>query len=326
MTDAYQRIIDNPFYEYMQRDSNIIVANLSSIGRALYWVEDKASPTSSHFGESAFIIGSTYDDKLKGGKSSDYLYGGNGNDTFKAGEGSDRVDGGSGQDELVLSGTRSNWNVYRLADGTVFFDNKTNSDLILTENIEKVSFEGDLLSPLAYQINSDSLSKWGLFGTQKITYKSVTQGNDNNNTLSGATVFGMDGDDVLTAASIGGLLHGGLGNDKLTGKSGSDQLYGAEGNDVFYGSSGSDVLFGGVGNDSFIFSQRSTGKTIIKDFNHFDGDNDKLSFAKTIFGSQSALATSTQQVGEDVIIRSGSYSIVLENTSMDMVLNHTAII
>ena len=93
MSDAQLRIANNPFYEFMERDSTTIVANLSALSREITWVQDKQAITSDHYGSAAFIIGSQYDDLLQGGTAGDYIYGGAGNDTIKTGLGADRVDG-----------------------------------------------------------------------------------------------------------------------------------------------------------------------------------------------------------------------------------------
>jgi Ca2+-binding RTX toxin-like protein len=58
-----------------------------------------------------------------------------------------------------------------------------------------------------------------------------------------ATIWGGEGDDVLT---------GGAGNDKLVGGPGDDELNGRGGNDLLIGGPGDDVLNGGPGEDRLI--------------------------------------------------------------------------
>lgn len=107
LSDAHMRIANNPFYEFMERDSTTVVANLSSASRSTTWVQDKDVVTSDHYGTTAFIIGSKHGDLLQGGKAGDYIYGGEGDDTMRTGAGADRIDGGAGSDTLRLDGTKT---------------------------------------------------------------------------------------------------------------------------------------------------------------------------------------------------------------------------
>ena len=251
LSDAHMRIANNPFYEFMERDSTTVVANLSSASRSTTWVQDKDVVTSDHYGTTAFIIGSKHGDLLQGGKTGDYIYGGEGDDTMRTGAGADRIDGGAGSDTLRLDGTKTDWDVYRLTDGTLFFNAHNGSGLKQAENVEHVSFEGELLSwDRPYDIGSNGLidnrfliSWWN----KDVSYQKATEGTNSADTLSGKVVFGKDGNDILSAASAGSLLHGGEGNDILKGNSANDALYGAEGRDTLYASAGNDKLYGGVG-------------------------------------------------------------------------------
>jgi triacylglycerol lipase len=324
LTDAYQRIIDNPFYDYMERDSTTIVANLTSVTRGTTWVQDKAAVTSDHYGTPAFIIGSKFNDLLQGGQSSDYIYGGAGNDSIRTGAGADRVDGGAGTDTLRLDGKASDWNAYRLSDGTVFFDAKNSSDLKQAEHIEKLAFEGDALSLLnPYVIGTKNITdkRFLLLGTN-IAYQADTEGTNGNDTLSAKVVFAKDGNDSLTAVSTGSLLHAGEGNDILKGGLGNDQMYGAEGNDRLFASKGNDTLLGGIGDDIFVFDALQ-GKSLIMDFNLESGDQDSLVISKNIFANASTLIAATHQVGEDVVISKGTYAITVHDALINDVLHHT---
>src|SRR5713101_5194418 len=59
--------------------------------------------------------------------------------------------------------------------------------------------------------------------------------------LSGVSVNGGDGDDIITGGEL---------NDSLFGGNGVDVMDGGDGNDVVNGNAGDDVLTGGLGNDS----------------------------------------------------------------------------
>lgn len=71
------------------------------------------------------------------------------------------------------------------------------------------------------------------------------------------------------------VAHGGA--EVITGGSHKDQLFGRGGNDTLSGRLGSDVLTGGIGRDTFDFnvvreSPAGTGRDIIRDFRHEQGD------------------------------------------------------
>lgn len=67
-SDAISRIMDSPFYEFTGRDSTVVVSSLSAVSRWSTWVEDKNTHTSDHYATPAFIIGTDYDDLIKGNR------------------------------------------------------------------------------------------------------------------------------------------------------------------------------------------------------------------------------------------------------------------
>jgi Ca2+-binding RTX toxin-like protein len=72
-----------------------------------------------------------------------------------------------------------------------------------------------------------------------------------NTEITGATLNGEGGDDVLTGADSGDFLNGGEGNDRLVGAKGFDMMHGDAGNDtlVWNNGDGSDRMSGDAGND-----------------------------------------------------------------------------
>ena len=67
--------------------------------------------------------------------------------------------------------------------------------------------------------------------------------------LTGISVMGGDGNDVLVAGSDAVTLNGGAGNDRLTGGAGGDRLLGGDGSDRLSGGAGDDNLVGHEGHD-----------------------------------------------------------------------------
>ena len=219
--------------------------------------------------------------------------------------------------------------MYRLSDGTLFFNAHNGTGLKQAEGVEQISFENEWLSwTRPYDVTASglednrSLISWF---DQDVAYRKATEGTTGNDVLSGKAVFGQDGNDVLTALSSGSLLHGGEGNDALKGGSGNDALYGAEGNDVLYASAGYDQLYGGVGDDVFRLGA-SANNTHIMDFNQANGDHDRLLFAHTVFGSTAALGAAAHQVANDVVIAQGNFHLTVHDALLQEVLYSSAII
>ncbi len=67
--------------------------------------------------------------------------------------------------------------------------------------------------------------------------------------ITGAVLFGEDGDDILSGSDEADLLIGGTGRDVIVGIFGGDFLFGNAGGDGIGGGAGDDFIFGGSGND-----------------------------------------------------------------------------
>ncbi|OPA89611.1 lipase [Pseudomonas fluorescens] len=100
--DGMTRILDSGFYAQMNRDSTIIVANLSDPARATTWVQDLNRNAEPHKGDT-FIIGSDGNDLIQGGKGADFIEGGKGNDTLRDSSGHNTFlfSGQFGQDRIM---------------------------------------------------------------------------------------------------------------------------------------------------------------------------------------------------------------------------------
>ncbi|AZE04297.1 calcium-binding protein [Pseudomonas chlororaphis] len=312
-----QRIGQSTFYDYIERDSTIIISNLDPVSRSFTWVSDKYSATSNHFGTPAFLLGTDSADKLQDGRNDDFLDGFAGNDSFKVSTGTDIVAGGVGDDKVFLQGTVSSYEAVRLSDGSLFL-NDTGGRYGLKElhDVEHVEFEGLLgqaLTP-AYTVTSSKLNFEGLFGSDK-SYAKATEGTQLADLLKGTAgrdlIFGQGGDDLIEGGAGHDLLHGGSGNDTLLGGSGNDALYGGAQNDILVGGLGNDTLSGGVGSDLFVFDQGGFGHDLISDFNVHQNGFDQLVFSKSLFTSAAAVISATSQQGSDSLIVAGDSSITL---------------
>ena len=321
ITDAITRIGHSSFYEFTEQDSTVIVSNLSDIGRATRWVEDKDTVTSSHYGTTAFIIGSEMNDKLKGGSAADYIDAGAGNDIIKTGTGNDRIDGGAGTDTLWLDGKSSDWQAYRLHDGTLFFDQQSSHQLVQAHDVERITFNGELLSHTRpYQVGDTELTdmRYALLKSlnHSVNYQTHTEGSSGDDVIQGKSVFGGAGDDILYGSETHALLHGGEGNDVLYGAEGA-RLYGAEGDDILYAHGGGSILSGGIGDDIFVFD--NIGSYTVSDFNEAQNESDRMLFASDLFDGGN-LADFTSQSGSDVSISYQAFNLTVQNAELDKVL------
>ena len=91
-------------------------------------------------------------------------------------------------------------------------------------------------------------------------------------------VFGGNGNDTISLDNIAppagqalppATLFGGNGNDMLTGGGGNDMLFGGNGDDTVIGGKGSDTAFLGNGNDTFIWNP-GDGNDIVDGGRGFD--------------------------------------------------------
>ncbi|SDH39923.1 calcium-binding protein [Pseudomonas panipatensis] len=323
------------FYDFIERDSTIVISNLAPASRSLFWVSDKPTSTSDHYGTPAFLLGSDGGDKLQDGRSDDFLDGFAGNDKFRLSTGTDVVAGGSGNDTVYLPGQASDYEAMRLSDGSLLL-NDINGRYGLKElhDVEQIAFmtqqvDNPLLDPLlalvpTYTVKPDRLDYNGWFGRDK-GYSAAQEGSRGNDLLHGSQgndrIVGLSGDDILHGNGGNDLLHGGAGNDRLLGGTGNDQLYGGAGDDWLQGGVGNDLLSGGVGSDRFVFDQLDFGQDRISDFNLHQNGVDTLVFSRNLFASKEAVVAAASQQGNDTLIRVGDSSLILaglEATQLQM--------
>jgi Ca2+-binding RTX toxin-like protein len=229
------------------------------------------------------IYGGDGNDQLYGDAGDDFLSGGGGKDQLFGGEGLDVMSGGSGDDVYSVDATGDQ--IIESAGGGVD-EVRTNVDLVLSENVEKLTL-----------LNGASN------GTGNALNNTIT-GNSAANYLNGGagadTMFGADGDDSYviddsgdntvelanegvddvwamvsvtlssnmenltlgTAYAIDGtgnelnnILRGNDSVNQLSGMAGNDELYGGYGDDVLNGGNGNDILDGGYGRDTYVFER-----------------------------------------------------------------------
>ncbi len=195
------------------------------------------------------LIGSSFNDRLRGDIQANVLMGGAGNDTLEGLAGNDTLEGGQGVDSL--NGGDGN--------DTASFTGATTGVImsLLIPSINTGDAAGDILISIENLQGSEYNDQ--LEGDNNANVISGGSGNDmlrglnGNDTLNGGagndSIDGNDGADVLYGADGTDTINGGIGNDTVVGGSGSDLISGQDGDDSLAGDDGNDTLFGGAGND-----------------------------------------------------------------------------
>lgn len=183
------------------------------------------------------LIGNDGDDILRGGAGDDIAFGGLGNDTLNGGEDDDQLFGGADDDFFVgLTGTDS------VVGGA---GDDTNSFQGVGQGVTAVIFD-DGTGTASYGSVDETFSEIEqLVGTEFDDVLSV-EGN------RATSLFGLEGDDLLTGGGGNDTLVGNQGNDTLRGAEGDDELRGGAGDDFLNGFDGDDLLFGEAGDDFFV--------------------------------------------------------------------------
>ncbi len=310
---------NSAFYEVIEQDSAVIIANLSDLTRPLHWVSDKQTATSDHYQDPSFVLGTAKADKIADGPADDFLEGFGGNDTFRTGNGSDLVDGGDGHDIVELKGRLGQYEYIKLDDGTLFAHHKAGAfGLDELRNIEKLQFTavnllGIELLPLKYAITDTAVQRPG----QKVLFADHDEGTMGDDIMDGTDgldrLFGLDGDDLISGFKGNDLIHGGDGDDVLDGDSGHDKLHGGFGDDILIGSAGNDTMTGGTGSDTFDLTDLVLGRDVITDFDMHQSGKDVLMLSSADFADAAAVIAAATQKGTDVEIMIGPDRVTLEH-------------
>ena len=189
------------------------------------------------------IIGSPWDDWLRGDSNDNALSGGAGDDTLiGGGGGNDMLNGGAGDD--TLNG----------GAGDDTLNGGAGADLLTGgPGVDTISYAGSD-APVDIRIRHDHASGGHAEGD---VYRDVEHviGSDHNDRLSGVhrpEGASTGGDNTLSGAGGDDLIFSGSGDDEANGDAGDDTLYGGAGNDMLDGGAGADTLIGGPGADRFI--------------------------------------------------------------------------
>jgi hypothetical protein len=215
----------------------------------------------------------------------------------------------------------------------VHFHNDDRGELQLWRNgIKIVDYEG----PIGYGFGS--YWKMGIYRREADTRIAVYYKNLQIDGEIGATIFGTDGDDIISRnhhprgqprlTKQGDVIHGGGGNDLIYARSGDDVVAGGNGHDRLFGGRGDDTLICGRGNDRLtgnigydtfrVGAYRRDdagnrhGQDVIVDF---DPSRDMIAFDPRAFRDFDDVRAAMHRSGDDVVIRMGLNSVLVKNVS-----------
>ncbi|MCI4645695.1 MAG: hypothetical protein MRY64_13025 [Hyphomonadaceae bacterium] len=198
------------------------------------------------------LVGSMFDDVLRGDTGANRLVGGNGDDRlFAVGGNGNELIGGTGSDSLFGG------------DGADTLDGGTGDDLIQglggddtirVESGSNVIFAGEGNDQVFGGIGDDTIDGesgndviFGDFGDDSI--RGGAGADELRGEAGNDTLYGEDGDDRISGGTGNDTIFGGGGADDLTGGSEDDAIFGGDGNDLIQGQGGNDDLSGGSGDD-----------------------------------------------------------------------------
>ena len=157
----------------------------------------------------------------------------------------------------------------------------------------------------------------------------MLSGDDGNDVLwvgRGAdTVLGGSGNDVIHGGTGAQILDGGTGSDTISGGAGAQLLMGENGNDYIQAGSGNQTLLGGAGHDVFAVGKGVHGKIIISDFTPAQ---DRIEIARGLNGTllntpyDLAAHVSSDAQGNTVLNLSAGTTVTLSNISAQRLEAH----
>jgi Ca2+-binding RTX toxin-like protein len=263
------------------------------------------------------LIGGAGDDVLAGGSGADLLWGGSGADVYvyNLGDGSDTLIDDSGEaggaDELRFGAGIS-------ADSVGFV--RSNGDLILTltHSPDQLTLRGWLAGASSpYQIETLRFADGTVWRADEVSELAMqVKGSAGDDVLRGSTdhadrLFGLAGNDTLSATGSGDTLDGGDGDDLLD--VGGNRY--ANASNTYIGGRGNDTLIGSEYADVYIHRLGDGTDTIIDHADYASSGDDELRFE----GIASADMTAAR-AGDDLTLRhaNGSDQVTVKHWFTDV--------
>jgi len=265
------------------------------------------------------LIGSDFNDSLKGNAGDNRIEGRSGNDTIEGGLGNDLIDGGAGIDTASYS-LSTGAITANLVSGKVKGAGKDTLAGIenLTGSAFKDSLTGDAASNVLIAGDGDDWLDGGSgddrldggAGQDLASFATATERVAVNLSIAGVQNTGGSGldslisiedltgssfDDALTGNALANQLVGGAGNDVLDGGDGVDILSGGKGDDTLLGGLGSDRLSGGLGEDLL------TGGSGRDRFVYSEVGDSRMGFGDVITDLSAADVLDLSQIDADIL-------------------------
>ena len=185
------------------------------------------------------ILGSVYDDTIRGDDEDNMLEGGAGNDTIYSAGGSDTILAGDGDDEI------------NLGEGTQTVTGGAGVDTYVVQD------DAEDITITDFDVANDVLDLRAFTSITAYTQLTTAASGSDSLITIGDTEILLEGVDFTTELSTINYLFAGptvingtSGNDTLSGGSGNEIINGLDGDDTITGDAGDDILNGGAGNDS----------------------------------------------------------------------------
>ncbi|WP_148169570.1 S8 family serine peptidase [Pseudomonas chlororaphis] len=234
------------------------------------------------------LVGSQFDDKLRGNAQANTLLGGDGSDWLEGRENDDTLSGGRGYDTLVGGTGNDTYLFGRDSDSDRIVENDTtagNTDTlvfgvgILSSQLWFSREQNDLRIRIIGTSSSVTVSNWYLGAQYQVERFTTAKGgvllaNQVENLVQAMAKLTLPTTPLLPATHVAALtpvlnanwqgewrppvgtdgddtLVGGPTADTLSGGAGNDTLIGNAGNDTLIGGSGNNTLIGGLGDDTY---------------------------------------------------------------------------
>ncbi|RLJ41031.1 hemolysin type calcium-binding protein [Litoreibacter meonggei] len=295
------------------------------------------------------VIGTQFDDKIKGDTGDNVISGLGGEDTINGRAGDDTLIGGKGNDK-VFGGKGDDTLVWNNGDGSDLLNGSKGDDLV------QVNFDTDLVNDDLQnkdvaefsvtdqgvqfaRIEVNDQTEAGLFQLDirnTETLETNFGGGDDAAVIMGDVlrkiVLDLDGGDGVNlldfsqaASAVAVDLGAGTINtnapgaqastankfEGVTGTAFDDTIAGNDQDNVIRGGAGNDVMAGGEGADTFVFFEEDTGIDIITDF---EFGVDSLAFLTTDPGvTTDNLMKNLTQIGDDVELALNNKVITFED-------------